>query len=156
MIIWTWYKFEELATGRLYDILALRQEVFIREQRCLYPDIDYKDQNAMHLLGIEGNELIAYLRFLPKGIAYPDDASMGRISLAPRHRGTGLGKLMMKKLLDYCEQYYPNDGMLIMAQVYLQTFYESFGFYADGEAFDDEGIMHINMRRNIASLERKK
>ncbi len=148
MITWNWYEFEELTSLALYSILALRQEVFIREQRCFYPDIDYKDQQAIHLLGMENNHLIAYLRFLPKGIVYQDAASMGRFCIATNHRGIGLGQLMMQKMLTYLDQYYSKDTLLIIAQLYLQPFYERFGFHVNGDAFDDEGIMHINMRRD--------
>ena len=79
MINFFLYKYDELNTAQLYDILSFRQNVFILEQQCFYQDIDYKDQHAIHLLGIKDNQLIAYLRFLPKGTAYADEASFGRI-----------------------------------------------------------------------------
>ena len=44
MINFLWYKYEELNTAQLYDILSFRQDVFILEQQCFYQDIDYKDQ----------------------------------------------------------------------------------------------------------------
>ena len=36
--------FEELTKAELYAILALRCEVFVVEQECVYQDLDYKDQ----------------------------------------------------------------------------------------------------------------
>ena len=150
MINLVWYKFEELNTVQLYDILALRQNVFVLEQRCFYQDIDYKDQQAMHLLGTKDNQLISYLRFFPKGTVYADEASFGRIISLAKHQKVGLGKTMMTKLLHYFDENYPGETMLINAQLYLQDFYKRFGFQTIGNAYDEDGIMHIDMRRLAA------
>lgn len=148
MINFVWYQFEELKTAQLYDILSLRQDVFILEQRCFYQDIDYKDQAALHLLGIKGDKVIAYLRFFPRGTLYADEASFGRIITHSNYQKMGLGRLMMTNLLEYFDENYPKDTMLINAQYYLKSFYETFGFQAIGDEYDDEGIMHIDMRRH--------
>lgn len=145
-IQWQWRPFSEITSLQLYDILSLRQDVFIREQRCFYADMDYKDQQAQHLLGIMNNQLIAYARFLPKGVAYANEASMGRFVTLKAMRGYGLGKRMMKEILHYYEQHHSQTPLLIAAQCYLQSFYESCGFQAVSEPFDDEGILHIEMR----------
>jgi len=147
MIIWNWYQFEELSLSQLYSILALRQDVFIREQRCFYSDIDGKDPKALHLLGMKNNQLMGYLRFFPKGVEYTKEATFGRFCIKPFHRGRGVGREMMQEFLAYFEEQYPSDSIVIMAQLYLQCFYEHFGFKVEGGAFDDEGILHINMRR---------
>ena len=42
-------KFKELTTPELYEILSLRSKIFLVEQDCVYQDLDYKDQEAMHL-----------------------------------------------------------------------------------------------------------
>ena len=51
MTEWQWSSLKELDIDSLYALLARRQQVFILEQRCLYPDIDALDQRAYHLLG---------------------------------------------------------------------------------------------------------
>ena len=43
---WKIYNWSELTTDILYSILALRSEVFVVEQDCVYQDIDSKDQKA--------------------------------------------------------------------------------------------------------------
>lgn len=149
MINFSWHTFETLNTAQLYDILSLRQNVFIIEQRCFYQDVDYKDQQALHLLGTKDNRLISYLRFLPKGTAYSNEASFGRLITHSNHQKAGLGRSMMTKLLDYFDSNYPKDTMLINAQCYLQSFYEKFGFRTIGDVYDDAGVMHIDMRRSI-------
>ena len=44
-------KFEKLSVYELYDIMALRAEVFVVEQNCPYQDADGKDLDGWHLLG---------------------------------------------------------------------------------------------------------
>ena len=41
--------FPELTTAELYDLLRIRSEVFVVEQNCVYQDMDYDDQPAIHL-----------------------------------------------------------------------------------------------------------
>ena len=42
-------EFDDLTASELYDILKLRQDVFIIEQDCIYPDMDEADSKALHL-----------------------------------------------------------------------------------------------------------
>ena len=46
--------FDSLSTLELHQIFALRNEVFIVEQNCIYQDIDGKDLDATHVLGYLG------------------------------------------------------------------------------------------------------
>ena len=48
---WDLIPFNQLTLTQLYGLLRLRQDVFIVEQQCAYPDIDGLDQPAEHLLG---------------------------------------------------------------------------------------------------------
>ena len=63
---WQWSKFQELSVEQLYEVLALRQRVFVVEQRCVYQDADGLDFKAWHLLAWERKEnrrfLCGYLR----------------------------------------------------------------------------------------------
>lgn len=145
MIKWQWRTFNELTSKELYDILALRQEVFLLEQACLYPDLDYFDQKAMHLLGWEDGKLIAYARVFDKDIRYPDSLSVGRVVTSPKLRGRGIGKELMRQVLIHTEQHLSETSITISAQLYLKNFYESFGFKVIGEPYDEDGIPHIKM-----------
>ena len=71
--------FEELSLVELYEIMRLRQEVFVVEQNCPYLDADGKDLDSLHVLGFENKKLCCYCRLLPKGISYPDATSIGRV-----------------------------------------------------------------------------
>ena len=57
-----WKSFSELSSIELYDLLNLRQQVFVEEQECAYIDADYSDQHSDHLLAYDGSQLVGYLR----------------------------------------------------------------------------------------------
>ena len=62
MTEWQWSSFADLPNADLYEWLAQRQNVFVLEQQCLYPDLDGYDQDAWHLLGwktIDGKRQLA-------------------------------------------------------------------------------------------------
>ncbi|WP_342380663.1 GNAT family N-acetyltransferase [Myxococcus stipitatus] len=151
MLSWQWKAFPELTLDELYALLALRQEVFVVEQRSLYLDADGLDARSLHLLGLEdagsGPFLAAYLRILPPGVKHPDEASLGRVVTSPRARGRGLGRELTERGLARLEALYPRADIRISAQEYLISFYESLGFVTQGGVYDEDGIPHIEMLR---------
>jgi len=147
-VTWSWHTFEMLSLQDLYELLALRQSVFIIEQQCIYPDIDNKDMQAMHLLGKKNNTICAYVRLFPKDFIYPDSVCFGRFVTAPSARGQGLAKEALMQVLGYLDEIKNTDPIVISAQLYLQKFYASFGFLSVGEPYEEDGILHIQMRKN--------
>lgn len=143
MISWRWYTFSQMSTDLLYQVLALRQDVFIVEQDCVYQDIDGLDRQAMHLLGFDSEQLLAYAR------VYYDKTlkkmRFGRLLTAPAARGKAIGKTMMDEILRYLSSHYPHKSVHISAQRYLEAFYQSFGFEVQGAPYDEDGIEHIAM-----------
>src|SRR5436190_21567034 len=99
-INWQLKAFNELNASELYSILQLRNEVFVIEQNCVYQDADNKDQGSYHFTGWRNDKLIAYARLLPKGIAYNDYVSIGRVVTAPSERGNSIGKELLKKSIE--------------------------------------------------------
>ena len=81
-----WHNFDSISKEELYDVLSLRQKVFIIEQDCFYEDLDYSDQDANHLLLYEDKKLIGYSRVFSPGVKY-DAASIGRIVTDLDYRG---------------------------------------------------------------------
>ena len=145
-MIWTLKKFDELSIHELYAILQLRNEVFIIEQNCIYPDLDNKDQSSWHLMCLNHDKLIAYTRILPPGISYPHP-SIGRVVTAATVRKSGLGRELMLRSIDSCEKLFGILPISLGAQLYLKTFYESLGFKIAGEVYLEDGIEHIKMIR---------
>ena len=147
MVIWTIKRFDELTSDELYNILQLRNEVFIVEQNCVYKDLDGKDRSAWHLMAVENDRLVAYTRILPPGVSY-NDAAIGRVVTSSLKRRSGLGRELMKRSIEACRIFFGKTSITLSAQVYLQSFYESFGFMPVGEEYLDDGIPHIKMSRN--------
>ena len=141
---WINKKFEALSPDELYAILRLRNEVFAVEQNCVYPDTDNKDQPAVHLMGWQDNNLVAYTRIIPAGIAY-SEPSIGRVVTALSIRRSGIGRELMQRSLDLLFSLYGKQPVRIGAQLYLQDFYASLGFRPTGEIYLEDGIQHIEM-----------
>lgn len=147
---WILKKFDDLTISELYAILQLRSQVFVVEQNCVYLDPDGKDQQAWHLIGTDDNTLIAYTRILAPGVAYPDPA-IGRVVTLASKRRSGLGKELMERSIEYCEQLFGKKSITLSAQVYLKKFYETLGFMGIGDEYLDDGIPHIKMTRKPSS-----
>jgi len=150
MLHWEWKRFSELTLEELYRLLALRQQVFVVEQKSIYLDADGYDRSSHHLLGqrsgAEEPLLAAYLRVLPPGLKYPE-VSFGRVVTAPEARRHGYGKVLIEKGLAFIDANYPGVPVRIGAQHYLQRFYEGFGFRRSSDVYDEDGIPHIDMLR---------
>jgi len=143
---WVLKKFDDLSPKELYNILQLRNEVFIVEQNCPYQDLDNKDLYAFHLMGMKGEKLLAYARLLAPGISY-SESSIGRVVSSPSLRKTGMGKKLMAESIKEIRNLFQTDTIRIGAQLYLQNFYESFGFVKDGGIYLEDNIPHIIMLR---------
>lgn len=138
--------FTALSLDQLYQIMALRQEVFVVEQDCPYLDADGKDQDSLHVLGCnEAGELLAYTRLVPLGVSYPGHVSIGRVVNSPKVRGQGTGRELMLVSLQFIKEHFGEQPMKISAQCYLQRFYESLGFIAIGASYLEDDIPHIAM-----------
>ncbi len=150
MTEWQWSRFADLSGADLYEVLQKRQDVFILEQTCLYPDMDGLDAGAHHLLGwriIDGKRaLAAYLRVLAPGAKYAE-MSLGRVLTAPSARGTGIGRELLAQGIAHAERQYPGQRIRIGAQQHLENFYGGFGFVTCSAPYDEDGIMHIDMLR---------
>lgn len=136
--------FKELSTEELYSILQLRSEVFVVEQNCVYQDIDFKDQNALHVIGVKDDDIVAYTRCFKPGF-YFKEASIGRVVVKDTERKYGYGYDIMNASIKAIKNAYDTDTIKISAQTYLNTFYTNLGFSNIGEGYLEDGIPHIAM-----------
>ena len=139
-----WHNFDTISKEELYDVLSLRQRVFIIEQDCFYEDLDYSDQVANHLLLYKGNKLIGYSRVFPPGIKY-DAASIGRIVTDLDYRGKGYGRSITQESIRFLKNNYPGSDITISAQYRLVNFYEDLSFKREGDVYLEDDIDHIKM-----------
>jgi ElaA protein len=135
--------FDSIPAGDLYQILKLRQDVFIIEQECIYEDIDGLDQQSDHLLMKIGENLAGYSRIVPASGKYPE-VSIGRIVVNPLYRGKGFGKEIVRKSLEWIGES-GSQPVRIEAQAHLQQFYSELGFRKAGDIYILDGIPHLEM-----------
>ena len=142
---WVEKTFSELTVAELYELLALRERVFILEQTCLYNDLDGLDDRCAHLWTRSADgSIAAYLRILPPGLAY-SEPSLGRVIVAASTRGTGIGRDLMREGLSRARAKYGAVPIRIGAQAYLEKFYGDLGFRRASADYVEDGIAHLEM-----------
>ena len=124
----------------------IRKAVFVEEQAVpLELEMDEYDGIATHFLMRDAEQTpLATARLLDKhGLA-----KIGRVAVRKEVRGLGLGLTLMQFVLDEARQRGFTEAVLD-SQTYAIPFYTRLGFTAEGGEFDDAGIPHFLMRRNL-------
>ncbi|MCR6029941.1 GNAT family N-acetyltransferase [Nocardioides sp. zg-579] len=138
--------FSALSPAEVYAVARLRQQVFVVEQECPYPDLDGRDleDGTRHVLLRDSSDsgpaagLLGYARVLDDGEVW----RIGRVLLDPPARGRGLADVLMHAALAAC----PGRDVVLDAQSPLARWYATFGFVVDGPEFVEDGIPHVPMR----------
>jgi len=124
-----------------HQILALRSEIFVVEQQCVYLDPDDDDINAMHFYAISDNTVIGYARMLDE-----HEWKIGRILIDSKHRGHGYSRTIVERITNYIKaETNSSKPISLSAQVYLTSFYRELGFAPTGRMYLEDGIPHIRM-----------
>lgn len=136
--------FDDLTLQEFYAMMVLRQEVFVVEQDCPYMDADGKDLESHHVMGYDGDDLVAYTRIVNPGVSYAE-VSIGRVASSLQHRGKGYGIEIMEASHDCIKQLFGEIPIRISAQCYLERFYSSLGYEPTGKEYLEDGIPHMEM-----------
>lgn len=132
---------DELPAPVLYELLRLRSEVFVVEQRCAYQDLDGRDldPDTVHwwIESPEG-QVQATLRVLREA---DGSTRLGRVATRADARGSGLAAELIRAALTEATR-----PVVISAQAHLARWYRTFGFRIDGDLFVEDGIDHLPMR----------
>ena len=147
-LAWVQLAGDQLDVTTLYDVLALRAQVFVVEQECAYLDVDGLDLDpgTVHLLARLDGEMAAYARELAPDDTHPEPR-IGRVLVTRAARGRQLGRRLLERAIAAVEESRPGTAIELGAQAHLAGFYASLGFVAVGEPYDEDGIMHLWMRR---------
>ena len=139
--------FTALDNNTLFELLQLRVNVFVVEQQWPYPDLDSLDrlENTFHVTLKYNHQVIACARCLAPNTAF-DTPAIGRMAVAKKYRGQGIAKQIMRAAIQHCQQQWLYQPITIAAQHYLLEAYSHLGFRAIGEPYDEDGILHQNMR----------
>lgn len=138
---------DELDPRSAYEAWRLRQDVFVVEQECAYPDLDGRDlePGTRHVVladSHDGGRVVATARVLDDG----DVQRVGRVVCHPDVRGTGASGVLMRASLDAAASSAPEQDVVLGAQTPLVGWYGSFGFEPDGAGYLEDGIPHTPMR----------
>jgi ElaA protein len=147
-IIFETLDFQDFTPQQLYAYMQLRSEVFVVEQNCVYQDLDGIDEFSKHVLVYQKEQLIACARIVPASVLY-DTISIGRVIVAPSHRGKSLGHQLMTYCIEQIVSLFNSDKIVLSAQAHLQGFYAQHGFNAIGEGYLEDGIPHVKMLKEI-------
>jgi ElaA protein len=129
----------ELSAADLYELLRLRAEVFVLEQRSIYLDLDGADllDDTTHLwVEIDGRP-VSCLRVLMADGGH----RIGRVCTAVESRGHGLAAVLPERVVER----HGSAPLVLDAQSYIVDFYRRFGFVERGPEFLDGGIPHRRM-----------
>nr|WP_245852126.1 GNAT family N-acetyltransferase [Isoptericola jiangsuensis] len=127
-----------------YGMWRLRQDVFVVEQECAYPDLDGRDLEAgtRHVVLLDEGRVVGTARVLDDG----DVQRIGRVVCHPDVRGTGASGELMRAAVDAATQDAPEQDVVLGAQSPLVGFYGRFGFVVDGPEYLEDDIPHTPMR----------
>lgn len=137
-------KFEEFSIKELYSVLNLRADVFVVEQKSIYLDLDFKDQQALHILGYVKEKLVAYSRIF-KSDESSNFARIGRVVIANDYRKHNFGHDLVTFSIKSIGHVFNEYNIYISAQLHLMKFYQFHGFVVVGEQYLEDGIPHIGM-----------
>ena len=136
--------FDELTNTELYEIMRLRQDVFIVEQNCPYFDLDGVDYKSVHVFIEDCGSLVAYLRIFPR------DGEEGIIQVGrvvTRERKKGYGAAILSEGLRAARERFSPSGFYLEAQTYAVGYYAREGFEVVSDEFLEDGIPHVQMRK---------
>lgn len=125
--------------------LALRRAVFVDEQG-VDPAIDADG------LDEQCTQFLAWVSGVPIGTArlrvVDGHAKAERVAVLEDFRGHGTGRVLMN-VVEAGARARGHDHVLVHAQREAVPFYERLGYVAAGDEFDEAGIPHRAMRKNI-------
>lgn len=130
----------------LEQAFDIRREVFVQEQGVpVEMEIDEEENNSIHFLAkLDGKPIgTCRMRWYK-----PQVAKAERVAVVSDGRGTGAGRELMLAL----EEYARKEGALkiiLSAQTHAIPFYEKLGYQAEGEIYQDAGIDHRDMQKNL-------
>jgi ElaA protein len=138
---------EVRSAAQLEQALAIRRAVFVLEQGVsLALEIDGRDDEARHLLARRAGAPIGTLRV--RRLEGGRVAKIERVAVLAGERRGGVGLALLGAALSLAEVGGAREARL-HAQAVAQTFYAKLGFVASGPSFDEDGILHIAMRRPL-------
>ncbi|NHC12263.1 GNAT family N-acetyltransferase [Motilibacter sp. E257] len=125
---------------------AVRVEVFVDEQQVpIELERDDRDDTSVHFLAVRDGEVVGTVRMYEDP---PGEAHLGRLAVRASARTGGVGRV----LVDAVETESRALGLrrvVLSAQLQAMGFYERLGYTAYGPVYDDAGIPHRDMAKEL-------
>jgi predicted GNAT family N-acyltransferase len=138
----------KLVTGdvELPEAFEVRRQVFVREQG-ISEDLvfDGHDREALHVVVKDGERVIGSARVQFQA---DNQAKLERMAVLKRYRHKGIGRKMLL-FLDTVWKDKRVQQVIIHAQFEVIPFYKLYGFDELGLPFQEAGIKHIKMRKQL-------
>lgn len=124
---------------------ALRRLVFIEEQHVPEEiEMDADDAVAFHALALDGATPVGCGRM----VTHEDQVKIGRMAVLRDRRGSGIGRQVLEFLMDAARRQGFRKAIL-HAQMTAEGFYLKNGYIPVGEVFEEAGIAHRLMERDL-------
>lgn len=136
--------FNRLSGLEVYQMMHIREKIFVVEQNCVYLDADGYDPSCDILLAWEEDTLVGTLRIVPKGIKY-EALSIGRVVVTKEARGKGVAHDMMIEALRFIKDKYGPVEVTLSAQLAIKGLYEKVGFKVVSDVYLEDEIKHVRM-----------
>ena len=146
---WKIKKFDQLSLKQLYEITKSRCKVFIQEQKIICEEeLDGLDDKCMHVFLEENERVVAYCRIVPKGVNY-ENISIGRVLVLKEFRRKGIAQEMLKVTVKYIKLNFQENKIVLSSQLYAKELYESVGFIATSDVYEEAKIPHVKMYKML-------
>lgn len=133
-------------SSHLEDALLVRRSVFQEEQGIsMEDDFDGKDSDATHFIGYVQGRPIATARVRYIG----ERAKIERVAVMKDWRGRRHGVNLIKSVLEELQSKESVTEAYLESQSHAKHFYERLGFKQLGSEFDDVGIPHVAMVKQL-------
>ena len=124
----------------------IRRRVFIEEQHVPEEiELDEDDAHALHALATLDGKPVGCGRYVIHGV---EEVKIGRMAVLAELRGAGIGREILKFLMRAARERAFRRAVL-HAQLTAEGFYLRNGFAPVGDAFDEAGIPHRKMTRDL-------
>lgn len=146
---WIVKRLEAMSASELYAVMQARADVFVREQKILYPDADGEDLRCLHLYTLnEVGKVLAYLRMFQADAV--GNVRFGRVLTTLR--GQGLGRVLIQKAAQVARDQFTAEMIVLHAQQSAEGFYRRLGFSRTSSLFIEAGIPHVAMQCPLTDL----
>lgn len=132
--------------AELEQAFAIRLSVFVQEQGVPKEiEMDENDQEAIHVIAFEGEEAVGCGRML---VIDPISVKLGRVAVKKEYRGKDIGTDICEKLFSIAREMNLKQAT-IHSQVSAKKFYQKLGFIQIGSEFEESGLLHVKMEKEL-------